>query len=146
MTTTQHTGVEPGTRSFDQAMADADALALGVSPLEDDQQLAALVTADDQGEDQGEAAPFDPLDALTIAELDAGSRLLKASVVAAIAEKNEHYEKALAVVAYLHARRSDRTTAPAELLAGYTRLSYSELSEALASFAPPPDPTTPRRG
>lgn len=114
------------------------------APLEDDTALRGQL---DAGQDQGDDEPegFDPLDALTIGELDAGSRLLKASVVAAVAEKSADYEKALAVVAYLHARRTDRTTPPAELLRRYTAMRYSELSEALAAFAPTADPTTPRR-
>lgn len=117
-----------------------DGAGTALPPLEDDQAAREQLELEDD-----DAQAFDPLDALTIAELDAGSRLLKASVVAAVAEKSADYEKALAVVAYLHARRTDRTTPPPQLLAHYTAMRYSELSEALAAFAPPADPTTPRR-
>lgn len=125
------------------AELEGDGTGTALPPLEDDQAAREqLGLEDDEDED---ADTFDPLDALTIAELDAGSRLLKASVVAAVAEKSADYEKALAVVAYLHARRTDRTTPPPQLLAHYTAMRYSELSEALAAFAPKADPTTPRR-
>lgn len=110
---------------------------------------AMLERAGDLEADAGdEAEPFDPLDALTIGELDAGSRLLKASLVAAVADKTPDYEKALAVVAYLHARRTDRSTPPNELLRRYTAMRYSELTDALLAFAPvaEPDPTAPGPG
>lgn len=94
---------------------------------------------------------FDPLDALTIAELDAGSRLLKASLVAAVAQQTPDYERALAVVGYLHARRDDRTTKPDELLRRFTAMRFSELSEHLQALAPAEDddgsdPTGPGLG
>lgn len=127
-------------------LSDEDAAQLGgelmstAGPLEDDQQLAAALELED------EPQQFDPLDALTIQELDAGSRLLKGSLIAAVAEKTERYEMGLAVVAYLHARRRDRNTPPGELLGRYTAMSYSDLTDALMEFAPPPDPTAPGRG
>jgi len=97
---------------------------------------------DDPGPDQ--AAPFDPMAKLTLAELDSGSRLLRASIVAAISTQNEHYERALPIVVWLWARRSDPTAA----LRSYTAMTWAELHEALAELSPkeaddPDSPTAP---
>lgn len=102
---------------------------------------------EDQAEDDAE--DWDALDELTIAELDAGSRLLKTSLIRAVAENTADYERGLAIVAYLHARRRDRTTKPDELLKRFTGMRYSELAQHLAGLKPPrtedgePDPTAP---
>lgn len=106
-------------------------------PLED------LVDKQDAEDD------WDALDELTIAELDAGSRLLKTSLIRAVAENTADYERGLAIVAYLHERRHDRTTKPDELLKRFTAMRYSQLAEHLASLKPlrpangEPDPTDP---
>lgn len=92
---------------------------------------------------QPEAEPWDAIDALTLAELDSGSRLLKTSIIRAVAEKTEDYERGLAIVAYLHARRTDRETKPDELLRRFTGMRYSEVADHLASLAPDADPAGP---
>lgn len=85
----------------------------------------------------GEApTAFDPLDALTIAELDAGSRLLKASIVKAVTEGTPEYERAFAILAYLHERRVDRETKPDELLRRFTSMSFREAAEHLQTYGP----------
>jgi hypothetical protein len=82
-----------------------------------------------------DAPSFDPLAALTMAELDMGSRQLRASLVASITGRTADYERALAVTAWLHARRADTTAK----LAPYMRMTFTELSDALAAFAPEVD-------
>lgn len=104
---------------------------------------------DSQGIDQVDAdttapapAPFDPLAVLTLAELDSGSRLLKASIVSAITSQNEHYERALPIVVWLWARRTDRQAQ----LEDFRRLTWGELHDRLAELAPVVDeegPTAP---
>lgn len=49
------------------------------------------------------------LDRLTVAELDEGSRMLKADLVSAITEKTEKRWAALGIAVYLVRRRDDRT-------------------------------------
>lgn len=107
----------------------------------------------DDGVDEPTAeqeAAWDALDALTLAELDAGSRLLKASLVKAMSETTVDYERATVILAYLHARRTDRETKPAELLRRFEQMRYSEVTEYLFSLAPkgegaddPAGPTEP---
>lgn len=82
------------------------------------------------------AAPMtDPLDVLTIAELDAGSRQLGTSLVAQVTNNGERYERALAVVLWLHKRRTDRSTEPSELLRQLSQLTFVEVSEQLTAIA-----------
>lgn len=102
------------------------------------------MTTHDEDQADGQAVTYDPLAALRIDELDTGSRQLRASLVAAITERTVDYERGLAVVAWLHARRED----PAAKLAPFLRLTFTELSEALAELAPDEDddgegPTAP---
>ncbi len=73
----------------------------------------------------------DPLDALTIAEIDAGSRLLRADLVGAITNGTALRWPALAVTAYLHARRTD----PAAQLATYRAMTAAELTAELGMSA-----------
>lgn len=91
--------------------------------------------------DTDTTADYDPLAALTISELNDGSRQLKASLVAAVTQQTEHYEKALAVVLWLHTRRSD----PGAGLGRFLELSFTDLTEQLMALAPDEDrPTTPK--
>lgn len=84
---------------------------------------------------------YDPLAALTVGELNDGSRQLKASLVAAVTGQNEHYEKALAVVLWLHARRAD----PGAGLGKFLELSFSDLTDQLMALTGGEDrPTTPK--
>jgi hypothetical protein len=98
---------------------------------------------DDDPDSPAPPAPFDPLAELTLAELDAGSRLLKASIVSAITERNEHYERALPLVVWLWERRSN----PKVKLAELQRLTWAQLHDHLAELAPegadPEGPTAP---
>lgn len=84
---------------------------------------------------------YDPVAALTINELNDGNRQLKASVMAAVTSRNEHYEKALAIVAWLHHRRSD----PGAGLGRFLELPFSDLMDELLALKPAADPTTPKR-
>lgn len=110
-----------------------------VSPYDadhaDDDQAAldALAALDD------EPAPFDPLAALTITELDAGSRQLKTSLVAAITQQSAGYERALAIVLWLHRRRAD----PAAKLQPLLGLTFVELQQQLTALGELQGPTTP---
>lgn len=90
----------------------------------------------DDVETPEQQAAWDALDALTLAELDAGSRLLKASLVKAMSETTVDYERAVVVLAYLHARRADRETKPAELLRRFEQMRYSEVTAYLLDLAP----------
>jgi hypothetical protein len=87
----------------------------------------------DTDHDDTEADDFDPLDLLTIAELDAGSGLLKASLVAQIVTKGAKFEASLAVLAYLLARRTDHTAK----LATFRDMRFTELQSYLETFRPP---------
>lgn len=69
----------------------------------------------------------DPLDALTVAEIDAGSRLLRADLVGAITQGTAQRWPALAIMAYLHARRTDHGAQ----LATYRAMTAAELSAEL---------------
>lgn len=73
---------------------------------------------------------YDPLAHLTISELDDGSRRLGASLVATITQQGIGYEKALALVLYLHERRRDPSTSLSDL----TGLTFVELSDRLAGL------------
>jgi hypothetical protein len=92
------------------------------------------------------AAGYDPLAALTIGEIDAGSRVLKASLVHAITEQSVDYSKALAVLLWLHRRRADR----AAQLAPCLDLTYEQIGVELGALGDPTsgpeDPTAPRSG
>lgn len=94
--------------------------------------------------DQPDETPqYDPLSALTIDELNDGSRQLKASLISAVTSQNEHYEKALAVVLWLHARRAKPGTGLSEFL----NLTFTELTDRLDQLGPDEDrPTTPAPG
>lgn len=69
----------------------------------------------------------DPLAKLTVAELDAGSRLIRGDILAAISEQTEKRWQSLAVVAYLLARRTD----PAADVATFRAMTANELQGAL---------------
>lgn len=101
-------------------------------------------TTDPVDDSPAESAPFDPMAELTLAELDDGSRLLKASIVSAVTERNQHYERALPVVAYLYARRTDRQVR----LQDFTGMTWEQLHQAIAEMAPGVEavdsPTQPR--
>lgn len=72
-------------------------------------------------------ATKDPLAQLTITEVDSGSRLLKADLVTAITRGTVDRSKALAIVAFLHARRAD----PAAKLQPFVEMTYAELGDHL---------------
>lgn len=82
-----------------------------------------------------EPRQVDLLDQLTIAEIDAGSRQLGSSLVGQISSKGDRYEQALAVVLWLHRRRTDRTTEPAALLRQLGKLRFVELQEQLTALS-----------
>lgn len=69
----------------------------------------------------------DPLDQLTIAELDSGSRLLKTDLVTAIGESTMNRWQGLAIVAWLIARRTD----PQAKVETYRQMTAVELSDVL---------------
>ena len=98
------------------------------------------VTFPDDVEDDA-PAPYDPLAALTVDELAIGSRHLRASLVAQITQTGEQYERALAVVLWLHRRRAERGAD----LAACTALTFVELQQQLTALAPGGDerPTQP---
>lgn len=77
----------------------------------------------------------DPLDELTISEIDMGSRLLRADLVGAVTEGTAQRWPALAIVAYLHARRRD----PAAELATYRAMTAKELTDELGLVNDPDD-------
>lgn len=117
-------------------------------PLDDGDQLQAQLDAQlDQGDDQP-ADPWDPMDELTLAELDAGSRLLKASITRAITEQTVDHEKALAVVGYLVERKRLAGTGKATSLSTWLELTYRQLHNRLETLRPDPwdeaGPTAPR--
>lgn len=101
----------------------------------DQAALDALAELDD------ERPAFDPLAALTIDELSAGSRQLKASLVAAVSQHSEDYERALAVTLWLHQRRAD----PAAQLGPLFRLTFVQLQQQLSALGEAEGPTTPGR-
>lgn len=78
------------------------------------------------------ADDFDPLSDLTGNEIDAGSRILGASLVKEIAEVGQQFGKAQAVVALLHARREDRSAQ----LSTYTAMKLRDLTALLEELAP----------
>jgi hypothetical protein len=90
-------------------------------------------TAETDHDDQQPEAPpsVDVLAMLTIDELNSGSRQLKASLVRAVADETENYERGLAVVVWLHARRSD----PAAQLGPIMRLTFTDLQDRIADIA-----------
>lgn len=99
----------------------------------DAEALDALAELDDQ------PRPYDPLAELTITELDSGSRLLKASLVAAITQTSADYERALAIVLFLHRRRAD----PGAKLAPLLGLTFVQLQEQLSALGELQGPTAP---
>lgn len=88
---------------------------------------------DDQADDQVEddTPQVDVLALLTVDELNTGSRQLKASLVRAVAGESEDYERGLAVVLWLHARRTD----PGAKLGPYMRLTFYDVQDQLAQVA-----------
>lgn len=85
-------------------------------------------------------ADVDPLDRLTIAELDAGSRILKADMIVAITAKTMERAAALAILAWLLAKRVD----PHAQLTTYRAMTINELVATLGiTEAPAPDPNAP---
>lgn len=93
-------------------------------------------TGDDTPPATDSQPSYDPLAALTVAELRVASRELGADVVTAVVQRTEHYTEALGRVLWLHQRRADRTRNPAELWAAIERLSFTELQQALSALAP----------
>lgn len=95
----------------------------------------------DPDELDDDATPFDPLAALTVDEMNTGSRHLKSSLVRAVMDGTQDYERALAVVLWLHRRRTE----PGAELSHCMRLSFTDLDAALGLLAPaePDRPTTP---
>lgn len=77
----------------------------------------------------------DPLERLTIAELDAGSRYLKTDLVTAIAEDRAEKWGGLALVAWILAKRDD----PTAQLAPYREMSANDLYRALGVVEDDPD-------
>lgn len=106
--TEHHTGVPIGTRTFDDV---------------------------EQAPDPVDEHLVDPLDVLTIAELDAGSRHLGTSLVQQVSTHGDRYERALGVVLWLHRRRTDRSTNPDELARAIGQLTFVEVSEQLTALA-----------
>lgn len=123
---------------------DAAQAAFLAQPVDlDGQAQAALADVDDRPK-------FDPVDTLTIAELSAGSRELKADVIAVVTSDDHPLKSdALAVVAWLHARRHDRTTKPDALLREFRAMTYTELVQHLNALGDvdgandPESPTAP---
>jgi hypothetical protein len=79
----------------------------------------------------------DPMATLTVAELDAGSRLLKTDLVTAVAHSTQHKWQALAITAWLLAKRSD----PYVKLDTFRAMHPKELSDALGYGQPDDEPT-----
>lgn len=74
---------------------------------------------------------IDPLTLLRVDELSYGSRLIKADVIHAVTAPTERRMDALAVCAFLLARRAD----PRAELATYKVMLYNDLSRALNQLA-----------
>lgn len=87
-----------------------------------------------------EPVTYDPLADLTINELNDGARQLKASLVIAITGQTENYERALAVLLWLHTRRTD----PGVGLTRFLEMSFADLTDQLELLGPADQrPTTP---
>lgn len=82
---------------------------------------------------------YDPLNQLTIAELDTCSRLLKTDIVTAIHGGTMHRWQGLAILAYVLAKRAD----PAAKLETYRAMTPAELSAEIGIDAPDPEPADP---
>lgn len=91
----------------------------------------------EQPDDQAQTPDYDPLAALTVAEIRVASRELGADLVTAVTGQTEHYTGALARVLWMHRRRADRTRNPAELWAEIDAMPFLDLQEALGELAPP---------
>lgn len=74
----------------------------------------------------------DPLERMTVAELDAASRLLKTDVVTAIADETGEKWAGLGIVAWILAKRDDPTAA----LSTFRAMSAGELYDALGVTEP----------
>lgn len=103
----------------------------------DDPDIALPIDPDDE---------YDPLSDLSIDEISIGSRQLKGSLVRAVADATEDYERGLAVVLWLHKRRAEAGVK----LAPFFALTFTELSDQLGELkaaaaadptAPPPSPS-----
>jgi hypothetical protein len=80
---------------------------------------------------------YDPLSVLTLAELDNGSRLIKADLIHAITAHTEKRWEAMAVAMFLLARRED----PKAKLETYRQMTPTEFGEFVDERAPMiPDP------
>lgn len=86
------------------------------------------------GDTQDQPQAYDPLAALTVAEIRVASRELGADLVTSVTERTEHYAAALARVLWMHQRRADRTRNPAELWAAIDALTFNELSDQLGQL------------
>ena len=75
----------------------------------------------------------DPVDTLTIPELRIGNAKLRADIVNAITRPTEDRWDALALVAWLHAKRLD----PAARLETFTRLTVEQIAQVV-KWEPPP--------
>lgn len=91
------------------------------------------------------ATDWDVLSDLTGTEIDAGSRMLGASLVREISDVGKQFGEAQAVVALLHARRTDRSAQLAPFLA----MKLRDLTTHLEGLAPAKEdaegPTAPAR-
>jgi hypothetical protein len=76
----------------------------------------------------------DPVDTLTIPELRVGNAKLRADIVHAITRPTEDRWDALALVAWLHAKRVD----PRARLETFTKLTVEQIAKVVAWN--PPDP------
>lgn len=82
---------------------------------------------------------YDPLNQLTIAELDTCSRLLKTDIVTAIHGGTMHRWQGMAILAYVLAKRTD----PAAKLETYRAMTPAELSATIGVDGPPEVDETP---
>lgn len=96
----------------------------GVSLADDVDQ----VDDDGAGASEDEQEPIDLLSLLTIDELNSGSRILKASITIALTQRTEEYERATAVLAYLHARKVD----PSVKVTPYFAKTFTEVQDELS--------------
>lgn len=96
---------------------------------------------------QDQENTYDPLAALTVAEVRVASRELGADLVTSITGKTEHYSEALARLLWMHRRRADRTKNPDELWRQIDGMTFKQLQDELGDLAPAgegSDPTQPQ--
>ena len=101
-----------------------------------DDELAAALALEQPA---APADEYDPLAALTANELAIGSRHLKASLVAAITQTTADYEQALAVVLWLHRRRTERGAQLADVMG----LTFQQITDELGALEAEQGPTVP---